>query len=182
MQVFPAARTDGLLVESLDDELLVYDAERDRAHSLNAVAAAVWEACDGERGIEKLGRFATEKLGEPVSEDAVWRAFSQPDERQLLVGELPSRMSGPEFSRRTALARAGLIGASAAFAAPLVKSIVVPTAAEAGASCVPPNGQCGTNLGESCNTQSFPPCCPVPNIACFPDAERTTCTCKQNTF
>jgi coenzyme PQQ synthesis protein D (PqqD) len=181
MQAFPTARSEGLVVESLGDELLVYDSERDRAHSLNAVAAAVWELCDGDRGACELAEAATARLGEPISEDAVWRSLSQLDERRLVVGELPRRMSGPEFSRRTALARAGLIGASAAFAAPLVKSIVVPTAAEAGASCVPPGGQCGVRV-EGCDTSGFPPCCPVPNIACFPEVDTARCICTQNNF
>jgi coenzyme PQQ synthesis protein D (PqqD) len=183
MQVFPTARSEGLVVEPLDDELLVYDAERERAHSLNAVAAAVWELCDGDRDVGDLAAAASGRLGEPVSEDAVWRALSQLDERRLLVGDLPRRMSGPEFSRRTALARAGLIGASAAFAAPLVKSIVVPTGAEAGfaASCVPPGGQCGTSNGEICNFGTFPPCCVVmtQNIACLPESDSTRCICTQ---
>jgi hypothetical protein len=183
MQVFPAARRDGLLIESLDDELLVYDSERDRAHSLNAVAAAVWEACDGERGIRELASAATAKLGEPVSDDAVWRALSQLEERRLLLGELPERMSGPEFSRRAALARAGMIGASAAFAAPLVKSIVVPDASQAGAvnSCVPQGQQCGTFNGEVCNTALFPPCCPVPGAFCRGVSDTQMCTCQQGT-
>ena len=161
MGLCPAARSEGLLVESLGDELLVYDAERDRAHSLNAVAATVWELSDGDRSAGQLAEAATSKLGEPVSEDAIWRALSQLDERGLLAGELPRRMSGPEFSRRTALARAGLIGASAAFAAPLVKSIVLPTTAQAQASCVPQGGDCGTKSGSNCDTSNFAPCCPV---------------------
>jgi hypothetical protein len=69
----------------------------------------------------------------------------------------------------------GLIGASAAFAAPLVKSIVVPTAAQAQASCVAESQQCGVNTGEGCDTSTFPPCCPPlacgitegPNCFCF---------------
>ena len=169
---WPSARTDGLIVESLDDELVVYDSERNRAHSLNAVAAAVWEACDGVRDPAALAEAAG------VTEDDAWRALSQLEERRLLDGELPRRMSGPEYSRRQAVRRIGLIGASAAFAAPLVKSIVVPTAAQAGASCVPLDGQCGTNTGEGCNTQTFPPCCPQtnPTLFCFPTSAQV-CTC-----
>src|SRR5690348_16823049 len=105
-QQLPAARRDGLIVESLDGELLVYDTERDRAHSLNAVAAAVWEACDGLRDAGDIAADAD------VSEDDVWRALTQLDERRLLDGELPLRMSGPEYSRRQAVRRMGLIGAS----------------------------------------------------------------------
>src|SRR3954468_11667019 len=137
MGQLPPGRREGLIVEALDDELLVYDSERAKAHSLNRVAATVWELSDGERDVTAIAAAAD------VSEDDVWRALSQLEERNLLDGDLPRRMSGPEYSRRQAVRRMGLIGASAAFAAPLVKSIVVPTAAEAGASCVPPDGTCG---------------------------------------
>jgi hypothetical protein len=112
----------------------------------------------------------------------VWRALSQLEERRLLVGELPSRMSGPEFSRRQALTRIGAIGASAAFAAPLVKSIVVPTAAQAGAvSCVAQGDPCGTPTSNNgCDTSTFAACCPVANgVFCgnFGGTSSGTCIC-----
>src|SRR5436305_10494248 len=99
MQQLPAGRRDGLIVEELDGELLIYDTERDRAHSLNAVAAAVWRASDGVREPKAIAELAG------VTEDDVWRALSQLDERRLLDGELPRRMSGPEYSRRQAVRR-----------------------------------------------------------------------------
>jgi coenzyme PQQ synthesis protein D (PqqD) len=182
MDRLPSARRDGLIVESLGEELLVYDGERNRAHSLNGVAAAVWEACDGIHSARGLADAATAKLGVPISEEAVWRALSQLDERGLLAGELPRRMSGREYSRRQAVRRMSVIGASAAFAAPLVKSIVVPTAAEAGASCVPQNGKCGNNTGEGCDTSTFPPCCPATGVNCNPVSDTTRCECNSSTF
>jgi hypothetical protein len=178
MERLPPGRREGLIVETIGDELLVYDSERARAHSLNSVAAAVWEACDGVRGAKELANAAG------VTEDDVWRALPQLEERHLLDGELPRRMTGPEYSRRQAVRRMGLIGASAAFAAPLVKSIVVPSAAEAGAfaSCVPENAQCGTPSGASgCDTMTFPACCPEPpGLSCERD-EGGNCSCLQVT-
>ena len=44
----PLARSEGLVVEEVGDELLVADPLSSRAHSLNAFAARVWQACDGE--------------------------------------------------------------------------------------------------------------------------------------
>jgi hypothetical protein len=177
MERLPSARSEGLIVESLEHELLVYDTERDRAHSLNAVAAAVWELSDGRRDAGLLAEGAAAKLGEAVSEEAVWRALSQLDERGLLDGELPRRISGPEYSRRQAVRRMGVIGASAAFAAPLVKSIVVPTVAQAGASCVPQGGICGTRPQQGgCDTSQSPPCCPGPGVICTP-TEGPNCIC-----
>jgi len=43
----PLARSADLIVDSVGDELLVYDSVSHRAHSLNSVGAAVWRACDG---------------------------------------------------------------------------------------------------------------------------------------
>src|SRR3954451_13357844 len=154
MGQLPPGRREGLIVEALDDELLVYDSERAKAHSLNRVAATVWELSDGERDAAAIAAAAD------VSEDDVWRALSQLEERRLLEGELPRRMSGPEYSRRQAVRRMGMIGASAAFAAPLVKSIVLPSSARGGfqvESCVPDTGQCGI-FTEGCDTSTFPPC------------------------
>src|SRR3954453_19690275 len=147
MQQLPPARREGLIVEELGDELLVYDSERNRAHSLNPVAAAVWKGCDGERDSAALAEIAG------VSEDAVWRGLSQLEERGLLDGELPRRMSGPEYSRRQAVRRMGLIGASAAFAAPLVKSIAMPSTARAGSqgSWPPQKGGGGTLSAGGCD-------------------------------
>src|SRR4051812_31618787 len=45
----PCRRTDGLLVERVAGETLVYDVERHRAHCLNRPAALIWSACDGTR-------------------------------------------------------------------------------------------------------------------------------------
>jgi hypothetical protein len=171
MSDLPRSRREGLIVERIDDEVLVYDSETAQAHSLNAVAAAVWEACDGVRSSEAVAR----SVG--VTDDEVWRALTQLDERGLLDGELPRRMSGPEYSRRQAVRRMGLIGASAAFAAPLVTSIVVPTAAQAGASCVPENGVCATFDGEGCFNMTTQPCCPEPaGLQCI-HTEGEFCLC-----
>jgi hypothetical protein len=43
----PKARTEDLVVEALDDELLVYDEFNNRAHCLSETATRVWRACDG---------------------------------------------------------------------------------------------------------------------------------------
>ena len=178
MERLPPGRREGLIAESLDDELLLYDSDRARAHSLNRVAAAVWELSDGVRDAKELANAAG------VTEDDVWRALSQLEERHLLDGELPRRMSGPEYSRRQAVRRMGMIGASAALAAPLVKSIVVPTPASAGAmSCVPENARCGTFNGSTCDPSTFPPCCPQPaGLMCVQDESGTNCSCLQSSF
>jgi hypothetical protein len=179
MERLPPGRREGLIVESLGDELLLYDSDSAQAHSLNRVAAAVWELSDGVRDAKELANAAG------VTEDDVWRALSQLEERNLLDGQLPRRMSGPEYSRRQAVRRMGLIGASAAFAAPLVKSIAVPTTASAGAtmSCIPPGGVCGDFIASSggCELENHPPCCPQsPPVSCTAN-DSNQCVCQEPT-
>lgn len=113
----PAARTDDLVVESLDGEVLVYDLGSDRAHCLDPIAAAVWRACDGKRSVVEIARLAN------VDEPAAWAALRSLDRAQLLREPLPRRKP----TRRQALA--------AAAAVPLVVSISTPAAAQA-ASCI----------------------------------------------
>ena len=47
-------RSVDLIVDTIGDELLVYDTSNNRAHSLNKNAAAVWKACDGTRTAEDM--------------------------------------------------------------------------------------------------------------------------------
>ncbi|MEJ7826475.1 MAG: PqqD family peptide modification chaperone, partial [Solirubrobacteraceae bacterium] len=43
----PLARSEGLVVEELGDEILVYDLDVKNAHCLSPTAARVWRLCDG---------------------------------------------------------------------------------------------------------------------------------------
>jgi len=56
MSDFPKAREEGLIVEPLDDELLVYDTQSYRSHALNPTAAPVWRHCDGRISLPELAR------------------------------------------------------------------------------------------------------------------------------
>ena len=55
-KIRPLARTTDLVTEELDDELLVYDEQRDVACSLNRSAALVWRHSNGKRTVADLVR------------------------------------------------------------------------------------------------------------------------------
>jgi hypothetical protein len=120
----PRARTSDLVVKGVREEFLVYDLARHRAHSLNRVAAAVWRACDGTRGVAALGVAAARESGQPVPIEAVRYALQSLGRAQLLEG--PVEEGG--LTRRQVMAR---LGTAAAAALPLVTTIVAPTAAQA---------------------------------------------------
>ena len=113
----PLARSEDLVVEAVDDDLLVYDQRNDEAHSLSAAAARVWRRCDGKTDVDRL----SSELG--LDSETVTRALADLDECGLLDG-------GPVagVTRREATKKMAKVGAAAA-SAPLVYSIVAPTPA-----------------------------------------------------
>jgi hypothetical protein len=168
------ARAEGLLVERIEDETVVYDLETKEAHCLKPLAAVVFERCDGKSTVGEIAAFAEQQLGEPVSTDQVAGAVTQLEERGLLNVPLVV-LNGDRngTSRREMLRKAGYTGAAVA-AAPLITSLAAPTAAMAASSiatgcagcgrnpdCVS-NHCCQGNPGKSCNQG----CCVQDNNSC----------------
>lgn len=120
----PRARQDGLLVEAVGEELLLYDQDSHTAHCLSPVAACVWRYCDGEHDLAELAQLAG------VSEDLVADALYELREKDLLDAE-PQLMQStiPGESRRQAIGRIARYGAAAAV--PFVVSATAATPAMA---------------------------------------------------
>ena len=57
VQNFPLARKDGLIVQTLAEELVVYDTHTDKAYVLSPSAVAVWRACSGKRTVQEIARY-----------------------------------------------------------------------------------------------------------------------------
>jgi hypothetical protein len=60
--VRPAHRP-GVQEYRLGEELLLYVPECDAAHVLNPSAAAIWELCDGTRGVQEIGQELVASIG-----------------------------------------------------------------------------------------------------------------------
>jgi hypothetical protein len=144
-QSLPRARREGLLVQELADELLVYDRTRHRAHCLNQTAAMVWQRCDGMTSVNQMARLLGEATDSPVDEAVVWLAFDQLAKAQLLEDHAGWHgQSG--ISRREVIRR---IGTAAAVALPVVSSIVAPRAVQA-ATCLGSGAAC-TSSAQCCS-------------------------------
>jgi hypothetical protein len=121
----PRARKDGLLEETVGQELLLYDRDSHTAHCLSPIAACVWRHCDGERDVTKLAALAG------VSESLVTDALHELREKDLLAAEPELMQSTVEsVSRREAIVRGARYGAAAA-AVPLIVSATAATPAMA---------------------------------------------------
>jgi hypothetical protein len=166
----PRSRAEGLLVEQVNDEIVVFDTESREAHCLSPLAAVVFDHCDGRVSPEGMAALATERLGEPFDVAGVEEALAQLDERKLLE---PT----PGMTRRSMIGKSAVAG-GAVFAAPMIMSVFPPAAAAAGsATCGAAPGEQGpTVLCCPCNTTSTSnkdECCQPPFT------NKCTCTSAQ---
>jgi hypothetical protein len=137
-QLRPCVRADGLVVQALPDEVLVYDLERHKAHCLNHTAALVWKSCDGQTSVTEIAGLLEREIHTPVPEEVVWLAVQQLGKARLLAEQPHAPRGGAKVSRREVMRR---LGWGAVIALPLVTSIVAPTAVEA-ASCLSTGAIC----------------------------------------
>lgn len=140
-QTVPRARKEGILVQELADELLVYDLVRHKAHCLNETAALVWKRCDGKTSVKQMTRILETATEFPVDEAVIWMAFDQLAKAHLLQGQTRKWPGASGISRREVIRR---IGTAAAVALPLVSSIAAPGAIQA-ATCRASGAACTTN-------------------------------------
>jgi hypothetical protein len=143
----PNARREGLIVEELAGETLVYDLGAHKAHSLNPTAALVWRCCDGVKTVEDAAEALHEELQAPRSEDLVILALDRLRGAKLLADDAPAPST--EISRRSVMKKLALAGGLVVIL-PVIHSIVAPTPAQA-QTCVnpggfPPGTPCSNNL------------------------------------
>jgi hypothetical protein len=124
------ARRDGLLIENLGDEVVVYDLKRDRAHRLNRTTALVWSYCDGQRTVPQMAAELQRELDPAVSEDLVWLTLDRLESCCLLEGFQLRSPEQTRMSRRRVVRNVGLVGALSLLL-PTVTTLVVPTPAQA---------------------------------------------------
>jgi hypothetical protein len=171
----PRAREEELLVHELLDEVLVYDLNRHRAHSLNRTAALIWRHCDGKTTTAEMAALVQRELNLPVDEDLVWQALRRLGRANLLQERFALPAHAGHCSRREVMRKLGMAGGLA-----IVTSILVPTAAQAGNTIRTnvchdqPTSNCG---GAPCDTSPVTHC--LPNDACQPGhSGNCQCTCR----
>jgi len=141
---YPQSIREGLVVQDVSGERLVYDSARHRVHCLDPLAAAIWEACDGRKSLQTIAEQLTDQLGHLVTTEAVVLGVDRLAQARLL----DSRAAGPTRSRRELL-REARRGLGAALSLPVVATLVSPIPAEA--ASIIPAGSCGpTTAGRCC--------------------------------
>ena len=125
-------KKDGLVVQNLGDEVIVYDPVSHRAHALNRTAALVFERLDGKHDFDALARHVGQALGQPPQKALVTAAVNELAAANLLATPVD------------ALPRRAMLRGLAAGLTPLVISVTVPAAAEA-KSCLESPAPCASD-------------------------------------
>lgn len=144
----PIARKDDLVIQELNDEVLIYDLHRHKAHFLNQTAALVWRSCDGQTTVAEIAGKLEHEFGTPVDQQLVWLAVKQLAGSRLLKEQVIEPQEIERLSRRQLIRKLGL---GAAVALPVIASINAPKALAAG-SCT------GTNRPPGCPCSSDNQC------------------------
>lgn len=137
---YPNARADELVVETLKDEILIYDLSRDQASCLNPTAALVWKYADGKTSVADIAKKMSKDLGSSVDTRVVYYALEQLDKKHLLAQSVQAPKQYQQMSRRDFLVKAGVVGAAVAI--PVVIAMAAPSPAMAG---VCSTGGCGVD-------------------------------------
>jgi hypothetical protein len=146
----PQMRQQGLVIDELPDEVLVYDLEQHKAHCLNQTAALVWKYCDGRTTPPEIALRLEKDLQAPCPEEMVWLALRQLESLHLLEQPITLSAQLADLSRnqlkhvsRRQLMRT--LGIGAVVAVPLITSIISPTA-QAANSCLSSGSVCSSNV------------------------------------
>ena len=145
----PVARKEGLVIQELPDEILVYDLKINKAHCLNETAAFVWKACDGKNSVADITKLFGNKSNSQVPEDLIWLALDQLSENNLLEKELEAKLKGQ--TRREVIKKIGL---ASIVALPIISALIFPQSALAvfcpSSICSNVGGTGGCDPGMAC--------------------------------
>jgi len=180
----PLARTKGLVIEELGDELLIYDLDDKHAHCLTPLAARVWRECDGKSRPEAIALRLSLEPGQ------VTHAIEELDRCELLDSMRPKKngMSRRDFGLKVTKV------AVATAAVPVILSIAAPAVAASVSAelfCIALTPPGGTNNCNICNqntgANTLCCCCHQPtraaggntitsgNKSCAADARQCCC-------
>jgi hypothetical protein len=145
-------------LRKLEDETIVYDPLRHRAHLLNRLSRLVLQYCNGKSSVTQILAKVRDEMSISVSEDVVWSALEKFSKAHLLQERLRVEPANKGLSRRD-LGRKLVAGGVTA----VVMSMAVPPPASAA------SGTCGHSFGANCGCASTFTCYVVAGVcSCLP--------------
>ena len=103
----PIVKTENLVMQELEDELLIYDLDNHKAFCLNQTSKLIWQNCDGNMGISEIASEMSKRLNQPVKNEVVWLALEDFKKEGLVnfSAETPDGLKG--LNRRQLIRKIG---------------------------------------------------------------------------
>jgi hypothetical protein len=153
---YPASRKQNIVIQELNNEILIYDLEINKAFCLNHTSAMVWQECDGQKSVSEISQTLSRKLKSNVSEDFVLLALDQFKTDNLLENshEFVSAFEG--LSRREVIRR---VGFATIVALPVISAVIAPSAVNAQSGVCACSSAVANSRPGGCACNSNAQCC-----------------------
>ncbi len=138
-----------MTVSVVNNEAVVYDKRRERAHSLNPASAFVFLYANGERTVRELAELTAAELGTPNDESYIEMTLHRLDRAELVERSLTPSTGLQKITRRQVMKQLGLV----AIAVPIITTIAAPSPAMAQSGAGTPGGG-GKPNRSSCTTDA----------------------------
>ncbi|MBX7173885.1 MAG: PqqD family protein [Pyrinomonadaceae bacterium] len=160
MEFYPINRQSNIVIQELENEILIYDLNRNEAFCLNETAGIIWQLCDGTKTVAEISQAVGKKFNANVSEGFVWLALEQLKKDKLIESQVapPTEFAG--MNRREIVRK---IGFASMVALPVVASLIAPISVNA-QSCIAFLAMCNPVMDTCC-----------PGSIC--DGMSSTCNC-----
>lgn len=147
----PPSKTENIVVQNLESELLIYDLVTNKVFCLNETSALVYKACDGKTSFDEL------KNKHQFTDDLIFLSLDLLKKENLLDDNFVSPLQG--MKRREVVK---IIGKTSLIAIPIISSLMAPSSAMAAASCggIQPTGHIFGCIPapENCTAMGSPQC------------------------
>lgn len=124
MNKLPKIRTNEIVIQEIDNEILIYDLKTNKIYSLNETSSFVWKNCDGKQSAAEIVGKLNRRFKTEIDEDFIWLALDDLQRENLLESDT----SLPKIARRELIRKIGL---NSMIALPLIASFFAPSAASA---------------------------------------------------
>ncbi|MCB1026037.1 MAG: PqqD family protein [Acidobacteria bacterium] len=153
MKTLPRSRTENIIQRQIDDEILLYDLESNKAFSLNKTASTVYRYCDGRSKMEEVVKK------EDLKFETIMLALHHLNQENLIESSAEFESGFEGLSRRQIVKTMG-IGSIAAL--PLISAVVAPLAINAQSVSLLATGAACTNPVECQSSVCFAVLVPGP--------------------
>ena len=127
----PRARSEGLLIQVVGTDTLVYDRQHQTSCCLNVVASAVWRHCDGTHSVAEIAELVAREVTLPEGASPISTVWSSLEELRSNALLLEAKDDAREAAAWTMGRRQILKASAAAVALPSVDKIFAPSMASA---------------------------------------------------